>query len=147
MNPPSANRGSSRDGPDFDGGGTQPNSEPWWHVEAEEPASGAGSTAALLGVAVDELLTLAESLHDWGKRAGVGTTARHLAEQVAVGLRAGAEPDPTWCAVCPVCRLATAVGTARPELGDGLADALRMITELAQATLDAVAGGDPDGLS
>lgn len=140
---PDSNPGADASAPDSAASGP---GDPWWHRAADpEPDAADGSTAAMLGVAIDEVLQLVEGVHGWARTAGVGAAARETVGQVAATLSAAHQPDPAWCQVCPVCRVASALSTARPDLSDKVAEVLALATALTQVALDALAGQQGSG--
>lgn len=106
---------------------------PWWHRESEEASSHSeGSTSALLGVALEEVMKLADGVHRWGSQAGVGQTLLGAAEDLARAWRAGEPTDNRYCRVCPFCRTLGAIDSTNPDLARHLLDMMAVLSELIQ---------------
>ncbi|MDP3971814.1 MAG: hypothetical protein Q8P61_02740 [Candidatus Nanopelagicales bacterium] len=108
--------------------------EPWWHQAAEESAHQAeGSTAALLGVALEEVMKLAEGVQRLGSQAHVGQVFRGVAEEVASAWNSAPQADVKYCRVCPFCRTLGAIDTTNPDLAQHILEIMAALSEMLHA--------------
>lgn len=105
--------------------------EPWWHQAAGESAPQAeGSTAALLGVALEEVMKLAEGVQRLGNQANVGQVFRGVAEEVVRAWNSAPHTDAKYCRACPFCRTMGAIDTTNPDLAQHILEIMAALSEI-----------------